>query len=227
MSTCSRCGNIVEFRYVDGRCIPLHLNGGCIDDRFSSVNDYTCQNEFKNGLCFCTTCPKCRKKVFFIRHNGGSVWIEPPLGPPWNKHGCFDEDYKSTGVKSTLQQYYSIPDISNNSILGVATFADVLNSKKTTIIMLTTGKNQITPLLVKFSAGFLLGKLCIFDRNTSTIYPVEEPMYIYGIVSEILGKHNHRAKGAYCICSECNMKIQVREIKTHFSKKHNYVWKTQ
>jgi len=28
--------------------------------------------------------------VYFVRHNGGSVWFDE-LGPPWPKHGCFDE----------------------------------------------------------------------------------------------------------------------------------------
>lgn len=35
-----------------------------------------------------TTCPYCRKSVFFVRHNGGSVWFDD-LGQPWPKHGCF------------------------------------------------------------------------------------------------------------------------------------------
>ena len=43
-----------------------------------------------------TTCPECGADVFFIRHNGGSVWIDPPLGPPWDKHPCFDKPYEPT-----------------------------------------------------------------------------------------------------------------------------------
>lgn len=34
-------------------------------------------------------CPYCRKDVFFIRHNGGSFWVDL-LGWPWPKHECFD-----------------------------------------------------------------------------------------------------------------------------------------
>jgi len=28
--------------------------------------------------------------VFFVRHNGGSVWFDQ-LGPPWPKHECFND----------------------------------------------------------------------------------------------------------------------------------------
>ena len=40
-----------------------------------------------DSFCRPTKCPKCdRTDVFFVRHNGGSVWLDPPLGWPWYKH---------------------------------------------------------------------------------------------------------------------------------------------
>ena len=41
MRKCSRCGNNIEFRYVDGRCIPMHSDGGCIGEGNFTVNDYS------------------------------------------------------------------------------------------------------------------------------------------------------------------------------------------
>lgn len=38
-----------------------------------------------------------------MRHNGGSVWFDE-LGPPWNKHGCFDDDSSGMGLRSALVQ---------------------------------------------------------------------------------------------------------------------------
>lgn len=38
--------------------------------------------------CSNATCPKCGKNVYFIRHNGGCVWLDG-LGWPWPKHACF------------------------------------------------------------------------------------------------------------------------------------------
>lgn len=46
--------------------------------------------------CYMTFCPECGESVFFIRHNGGSVWIDSPLGPPWYKHSCFDNKLPQT-----------------------------------------------------------------------------------------------------------------------------------
>lgn len=41
-----------------------------------------------------STCPYCSLPVYFVRHNGGSVWLDE-LGPPWPIHGCFSERTRS------------------------------------------------------------------------------------------------------------------------------------
>src|SRR5690606_13287777 len=40
------------------------------------------------SFCRPTSCPHCGAVVFFLRHNGGSVWVDE-LGWPWPKHACF------------------------------------------------------------------------------------------------------------------------------------------
>jgi hypothetical protein len=92
MATCSRCGNPIVFRNVDGRCVPIHTAGGCIDSGWSHTQDYSGYSRSEESNCFLTNCPKCDREVFFIRYNGGSVWIDPPLGPPWEKHPCMDQE---------------------------------------------------------------------------------------------------------------------------------------
>lgn len=42
-------------------------------------------------FCRPATCPVCYEPVFFIRHNGGCLWVDS-LGHPWPKHACMDED---------------------------------------------------------------------------------------------------------------------------------------
>lgn len=51
--------------------------------------------------CRPTTCPVCGASVFFVRHNGGSVWFDE-LGAPWQKHACFDDDSIGTGLRELL-----------------------------------------------------------------------------------------------------------------------------
>lgn len=52
-------------------------------------------------LCHPTTCPICGAEVYFVRHNGGSVWFDE-LDRPWPKHGCFDDDPGTVGVQTQL-----------------------------------------------------------------------------------------------------------------------------
>jgi len=44
---------------------------------------------YREDYCAPSTCPECGVDVFFIRHNGGSVWLDS-LGWPWPKHPCMD-----------------------------------------------------------------------------------------------------------------------------------------
>jgi hypothetical protein len=57
----------------------MHLFGSCA--RHSESTDVKSTTRLIN-------CPMCQGEVFFIRHNGGSVWVDE-LGHPWPKHHCF------------------------------------------------------------------------------------------------------------------------------------------
>jgi hypothetical protein len=96
MTRCTKCNGWIEFRTLNGVRTPIHLSGGCWEDsewsgHVSPLISRTVKSAHA-GQDFCrpTRCPRCRADVFFIRHNGGSVWVDE-LGWPWPKHGCFDE----------------------------------------------------------------------------------------------------------------------------------------
>ena len=67
----------------------------------------------EDDFCRATTCPVCGAEVYFVRHNGGSVWFDE-LGPPWLKHGCFDDD------PAALRTHAGITKASTQ-VLGVVT----------------------------------------------------------------------------------------------------------
>ncbi len=68
----------------------LGLGGGKYGATGFSTRTYTFSERFKD-ICYPTRCPiKGCEPVWFIRHNGGSVWVDE-LGWPWPKHACFDE----------------------------------------------------------------------------------------------------------------------------------------
>jgi hypothetical protein len=56
-----------------------------------------------SDCCWQTACPKCGAQVFFVRHNGGSVWFDS-LGKPWPKHHCFADDMVTSGLRSRLAE---------------------------------------------------------------------------------------------------------------------------
>ena len=71
MTVCAKCGQPVEFRFMDGRPIPLHFEGGCSGSQGATGGERVRKSD--ESSCIRTKCPKCSEAVFFIRHNGGSV----------------------------------------------------------------------------------------------------------------------------------------------------------
>lgn len=88
MSTCYRCGDQIEFRYVDGRLVPIHQSGGwCTGSRQDVDRPFRTTDQYVNPNA---TCPVCGVRVFFFQSRyGGRVFFNE-LGWPWPKHGCTD-----------------------------------------------------------------------------------------------------------------------------------------
>jgi len=79
MSTCKQCGGEIAFYTEAGRVIPRRISCTCGDPSISGDE------------CRPTHCPKCYAGVFFLRSNGGSVWLDE-VGPPWPVHDCFKKE---------------------------------------------------------------------------------------------------------------------------------------
>lgn len=99
MPTCDKCGEEIEFRYLDGRPTPIHVYGGWCsgtttakgrqDSRpFRTAEAYTVPNAF---------CPVCGAQVFFYANASGSRVFFDDLGWPWPKHGCTDNTLSQKG----------------------------------------------------------------------------------------------------------------------------------
>lgn len=88
MSICRSCGAEISFRVIQGRTVPL----GCrCDEDCGYYHDRDEQTRW-------TSCPVCGGGVYFVEYNGGCVWLDA-LGPPWPKHGCFDDQTKPVDRK--------------------------------------------------------------------------------------------------------------------------------
>lgn len=96
MPTCDLCGNVIEFRVIDGQTVPLHLNGGCWGEQDSAPSTTVrpkARRWFRTGAAYLTPnarCPECDAPVYFYRSpDDGRVYFNEP-GPPWPKHPCTD-----------------------------------------------------------------------------------------------------------------------------------------
>lgn len=97
MPTCYNCGGEIEFRYMDGRPTPIHLDGQwCPGYRaapaepkpFATATSYVNPNAY---------CPVCGVRVFFYQSpNGGRVFFDD-VGWPWPKHPCTDNPRSQSG----------------------------------------------------------------------------------------------------------------------------------
>jgi hypothetical protein len=53
-------------------------------------------------------CPVCKEHVFFFAaHNGGRVFFDPPLGPPWPKHPCTISEAATISKTTVAEDTYS------------------------------------------------------------------------------------------------------------------------
>lgn len=220
MSICSRCGNSIDFRYVNGRCIPIHSEGGCIHPGNSKVFDYSGYTISSESNCFCTSCPVCKGEVYFIRHNGGSVWIDPPLGPPWFKHACFEPDASVQNALFSIGEGQFSPV--GDEIIGVVKACNVDGLKIYTNITIETGRSKSINLRIKNNAGFLLGKLCVYEPAFGRIWPLDEPSYVFGTDKWVNRKMKVLAKKDLVVCLKCKKKVKEQDLKRHMIKVHGY-----
>jgi hypothetical protein len=132
------------------------------------------------GFCKPTTCPQCGSDVFFVRHNGGSVWFEH-LGWPWEKHGCFEAlgDRHSAHISRSLRE--SLRDATSNRrpvILAVVTTSDISTSvlgRGYTILCADGGTRRLT-LSSDHSQSLITGRFGVFDEASRELILVH-PLY--------------------------------------------------
>lgn len=104
MAICNVCGGEIEFRYIDGRPKPIHVNGGWCSGSRSGQADrgfmapekpFTTVASFINPNAHC---PVCGDRVYYYQSPyGGRVFFND-IGWPWDKHGCTDNPRSQQGT---------------------------------------------------------------------------------------------------------------------------------
>ncbi len=95
MQHCFYCGEAIETPGDDPHTVPFHSQGDCSYRRAREMK--TLRNFYHRSRC-----PKCAHDVFYLRHSGGSVWLNS-MGYPWPKHPCMGPRTQSARQKSAFR----------------------------------------------------------------------------------------------------------------------------
>jgi hypothetical protein len=192
----------------------------------SDVYDYAGYSRSNESCCFLTSCPVCSCKVHFIRHNGGSVWIDPPLGPPWYKHSCMDNTYVAAkGIRSPVVAEAGLAKFRQRDrvIIGIVKEAEASASKRCSLINIETGKDASIVLLMKNNAGFLVGRLVLYDQRGKNVSLVEDDSYTFRVIVRLKPRLVRPDSLALPIeCPECLAKIRAGDISDHLKRQHRF-----
>ena len=189
MPTCQHCGADIEFRYIDGKCRPIHPDGGwhCgtwvhSDSGSGGVlhrREATTWNH--ENFTRPTKCPKCHRDVFFIRHNDGSVWVDE-LCWPWPKHACFDEPH---AVPSVFHGFFDQLAKINKPDGGIVTCIRPSLSGETHFIEVTYGNGDKIGFFLAWMPpqNTLLGALVVISRQDHLlIHPLHGEIAMHDVV---------------------------------------------
>lgn len=99
MPICDSCGDEIEFRYINGKPTPIHVNGGWCTGYNSGSRSQPAKpfRSFQSYVNPNVRCPVCGEQVYFYQSPfGGRVFFDN-LGWPWPKHPCTDNSQSQTG----------------------------------------------------------------------------------------------------------------------------------
>lgn len=178
MVTCSRCGDWIDFITLHGRRIPIHQAGQCAG--IAGETSRWGRAEANESACFLTNCPEgCGAKVLFIRHNGGSVWIDPPPGWPWYKHPCMypDEAKAASRLALTVDAFGKSPASTADLILAVATAIEF--SIDWSEWRLISDERDEWRLHTNGDCRSFVGRLVVLDFASGTLTPFDRPDLVF------------------------------------------------
>ncbi|PKI12781.1 hypothetical protein [Colwellia sp. 12G3] len=150
-----------------------HLGGGSLTESYAfqpRTYNSTVQEYKHDDVCSPTTCQYCQSEIYFVRHNGGSVWLDE-LGAPWNKHQCFYPD-DSPPVISTK-------DVPNKWTVGIISRIKIIKKGEAKITLNTLAGNvrehdYTYPDYYDFIAEYL-GSLVMINNQNLTLKKVHTP----------------------------------------------------
>jgi hypothetical protein len=205
---CNKCGNVVVFRHIHGALVPIHPSGLC-GSRHTQKTNVSNLDSYRN---FLTNCPLCYEKVFFIRHNGGAVWLDPPLGSPWNIHPCFKSEDKTQHITKPRELNEESAFQYNQNSGTVRWLHQYIVADETQCIV-EAGHTGTYYLIIRGDATALLDQFCEIDRAKKRISPFDNSSSFEIIRSK-------RAKRQNTFCHVCKAIVHRSMYREHLKKRH-------
>ena len=152
-----RRGTSVRGYFRNGSWVSSHRRSGTTVKDSVSVNSQPPKYQYSyspvddlpvvhNNSCGPSNCPVCGARVFFIRHNGGSVWLDD-LGWPWPIHPCFN------GSQPSWLFYFRKFARYPNPMSVDATDTSILVGVLTTVVRAPASDGEGVRAFVAFDAG--------------------------------------------------------------------------
>ncbi len=187
------CGQTVKFRHIQGRVVPL----GCDCD-----SEPRKRSETPEAFCRKTECPKCYSDVFFIRHNGGSVWLDN-LGWPWPRHGCFLEN---TSGGDLTKDFGDAPNPRRSKLVRVGITEWWEFVKRQVVGFELPHENRVVVFGIDTSHGLCKGTFGLLNVEVATF-------------TDTLGRTT-RLNERFEVCKYCNKWSDAAAMTEHIAKNH-------
>lgn len=192
MSACIYCGEELYFRYIRGVLTPLHESGSCTQAPYSGnvSSSFTSNAAGAFGFddfCRSQPCEYCSAPIFFIRHNGGCLWVNS-LGWPWPKHACY---YKQIATE-VHDKYVDASRWLDFPLLGIVLYAgrNANSATDSMIIKLTDGRKLDCRVEYVLNPHKLVGLLVIVDlkKEYITIPDIKKYSILHYTIDGIIPK---------------------------------------
>jgi hypothetical protein len=106
-------------------------------------------------------------------------------------------------------------------IIGVVKEAEVSASKRCSLIHIETGKDVSIVLLMRNNAGFLVGRLVLYDQGGKSVSWIEDDSYTFRVIARLKPRPVQPGSLAMQIeCPECSSKIASGDISNHLRRQH-------
>lgn len=207
MATCKYCGGEIEFRQICGKPTPIRISCICGGwEEAGQPQPITLHFERDQRVCWRRPCPNCGERVYFIRHNGGSLWVEE-LGWPWEKHPCMSPDERS---ETTFQTVRTAPIPGRGNPQGaIVRFVSYQKAANACRVDIETLKQERSPWIVWDVADptALLGAIVAFSEDgTQLVHP---------------GHGVYRMEEFKFPCVRCGEHIPFSKTQAHMMQQHN------